>query len=581
MKKDLKQVRSLTKEWQKNIVDPALKRYHLEKNPTRFYTPADLEDFDFEEKVGFPGQFPFTAGNDPVPRWQAFAAEEARKSARFEYGTSNASRYGGFGTPEDYRDYLVRMHELGRRGGPNMAFDLPTQIGLDSDDPRAEGEVGSVGVAVDSLRDFELIYEPYRGDIDLDRISSNFTINAPAIIIIAMYAALAQQRGIPLNKLRGTPQNDILKEFVARGTYIFPPRQSMRLFRDSLSFMTRNMPLMNITSMGSYHIREAGATREQGLAFSMAIGAAYLQEGINAGLHIDDFAPRFTFNGFSGSMEFYWEIAFQRAARRMWATIVKKLFGAKNPQSMLVRQISAAAIGAISTTLQRPLNNLARAVIGGMAGGMSGGIPFPHPPYDEPLGLGHSLEAQQLGHDAARILIYETKMGEVLDPWAGSYFMESITNEIEGAGWAEFEKLKEMGGAVAAIESGYMQRAVGQSAYERQLRLEKGEDFIVGVNCFLGPHELEVKTERQVPGVYDKNLKATAAARRRDSLIRLRRERDNSAVAGSLTALRTAAAKENENVMPFVIECVRSYATLQEICDVFREIFGEAESVKI
>jgi len=265
----------------------------------------------------------------------------------------------------------------------------------------------------------------------------------------------------------------------------------------------------------------------------------------------------------------------------MWATIVKKRFGAKNPRSMQVRQISSASIGAISTTLQRPLNNLTRAVIGGMAGGMSGGIPFPHPPYDEPLGLGHSLEAQQLGHDAGRILIYEAKLGEVLDPWAGSYFMESITNEIEDAAWTEFNKVEAMGGAVSAIESGYMQREVARSAYERQRRIENGEDFIVGVNCFNGPHELEVKTERQVPGIYDQKLKDTAAERRLESLKKLKGARDGGEVARTLAALKDAAAKDDENVMPFVIECVQSYATLQEICDIFREVFGEAEPVKI
>jgi len=580
MKIDLEKIKKLKEQWHQVTVKPKLERYKLEKCPARFYTPADLEGFDFETRVGFPGRYPFTAGNDPVPRWQAFAAEQARKSVRYEYGSSNASRYGGFGTPEDYREYLIRMHEIGRRSGPNMAFDLPTQIGLDSDHPDAEEEVGKVGVAIGSLRDFEIIYEPYRGDIDLDKISSNFTINAPAVVIIGMYAALAQKRGIPIGKLRGTPQNDILKEFAARGTYIFPPRHSMRLFRDSLVFMARYMPLMNITSMGSYHIREAGATRAQGLGFSMAIGESYLQAGIDAGLDVDEFAPQFTFNGFSGSMEIYKEIAFQRAARRMWATIVKERFGAKNPKSMLVRQLSAASIGAISTTRQRPLNNLTRAVIGGMAGGMSGGIPFPHPPYDEPMGLGHSLEAQQLGHDAARILIYEAKLGEVLDPWAGSYFMETLTNEIEEASWDEFERIKKMGGAITAVENGYMQRAIAKSAYQKQKLIENGEEFIVGVNCFTGTHELEVKTERQVPDVYDKSLKDSAGKRRRQSLVVLKKERDNTAVNASLKALKKVALQD-ENVMSSIIECVKTYATIQEICDVFRETFGVAEDIKL
>lgn len=435
-----------SQQWQEKVVSPQLKKFGLTKSPTRFYTPADINGYDFLEKVGFPGQYPFTAGNDPVPKWQAFAEMMAKAETRFEWGSSGAGKYAGFGTAGDYRDYLIRMHSLGRKGAPNMAMDLPTQCGYDSDDSRAEGEVGRVGVAIDSLKDFEIIYEPYSGDLDLDKIASNFTINAPAAVIIAMYAALAEQRGIPLAKLRGTPQNDILKEYVGRGTYIYPPRPSLRLFRDILSFCTEHMPKFNITSIGGYHMREAGATRVQDLAFSMAIGAAYLQAGIDAGLDIDKFAPRFTFNAFGGSMEFYKEIAFQRASRRMWARMLKERFKAKNPKSMLIRQISTAHIGCISTTLQRPLNNLIRAVIGGMAAGMSGGIPGTFPPFDEPLGLGHSLEAQQLSHDGTRVLIYEAKVGETLDPWAGSYFMESLTDEIESEARVELNKIAQIGG---------------------------------------------------------------------------------------------------------------------------------------
>lgn len=572
---------SLKKDWKEKIVQPKLDKYNLSESPASFYTPEDIEGFDFSEKVGFPGQFPFTAGNDPLPRWQAFAQIAAKTGFQFEYGASSSSRYAGFGTPEDYRDYLLRMHTLGRKKGPNIAFDLPTQCGFDSDNPVAEGEVGRVGVAVNSLRDFEVIYEPYSGEIALDKISSNFTINAPAAIIIAMYVALAEKRGIPVDKLRGTPQNDILKEFVSRGTYIYPPRPSMRLFRDTLVFCSKYLPNMNINSIGGYHIREAGATREQDLAFSMAIGIAYLQAGLDAGLDIDSFAPRFTFNAFGGSIEFYKEIAFQRAARRMWATILRDRFGARNKKSMLIRQVSTAHIGCSSTTLQRPLNNFARAVVGGMAAGMSGGLPGVHPPYDEPLGLGHSLEAQQLSFDASRILIYEVKIPSVLDPWAGSYFMESLTDEIEAAASAELNKVEDMGGAVAAIESGYMQSAVARSAYERQKRIESQEDLIVGVNCFIGANELEVSTERKVPGLYNQDLMVTAGERRRHSLIQLKRERKNCDVADGLKKLWEAAKNHEKNLMPFIIECVRSYSTLQEICDVLRDIFGEAEAPRI
>ncbi len=581
MTENLETITKATETWQKKVLEKRVKKLGLKKSPTRYFTPLDVKKDTFLGKVGYPGQYPFTAGNDPLPRWQAYASKLAKASARHEWGSSGAGKYAGFGTAADYRDYLIKMHSLGRKGAPNIAMDLPTQCGYDSDSDRAVGEVGRVGVAIDSLRDFEIIYEPYTGDLDLDKIASNFTINAPAAIIIAMYAALAEQRGIPLEKLRGTPQNDILKEFIGRGTYIFPPGPSLRLFRDTLVFCTQNMPRFNITSIGGYHMREAGASREHDLAFSMVIGAAYLQTGIDAGLDIDVFAPNFTFNAFGGSMEFYKEIAFQRAARRMWAKMLKERFNATNPRAMTIRQISTAHIGCSSTQLQRPLNNLSRAIIGGMAAGMSGGIPGAFPPYDEPLGLGHSLEAQQLAHDGTRILIYEAKIGEVLDPWAGSYFMESLTDEIEEAALVEIEKIEKMGGVVAAIDSGYMQKAVAGSSYEKQKKIENLEEFIVGVNCFSGEHELNVTTDRSMGDVYDPKLMATAEKRQIENLKHLKSERDNVLVKKNLEHLKTDAGDETVNLMPDILDCVKSYATLQEICDVLREVFSEAQPTKI
>ncbi len=574
-------VKESTKKWEEGLVAKSLAKLRLEKSPVRRYTPADTEGFDFLGKVGYPGQYPFTSGNDPVPRWQAFAAKQARASARHEWGTSSASKYAGFGTPEDYRDYLVKMHKLGRKGAPNMAMDLPTQTGYDSDAEWAGGEVGRVGVAVDSLRDFEIIYEPYSGDMDLDKIASNFTINAPAAVIIAMYAALAEKRGIPLEKLRGTPQNDILKEYVGRGLYIYPPAPAMRLFRDTLVFCTENMPKFNINSIGGYHMREAGATREQDLAFSMANGIAYLQAGVEAGLDVDAFAPRFSFNGFGGSMEIYKEVAFHRASRRIWAGLLKERFGAKNPRSMMIRSMLTAHIGCSSTTLQRPLNNLSRTVISGMAGAMAASIPFIFPPYDEPLGLGHSLEAQQLAVDAGRILIYEAKVGEVLDPWAGSYFMESLTDEIEQGAREVMDEIDKMGGAVVAIENGYMQKSVARSAYERQKDIENLDEFVVGVNCFNGPHELDVQTERSIESVYSPELMDTAEERKKEGLDKLKRERNNKEVVKHLKTLKQSAQDESKNLMPDIMECVKSYATLQEICDTLRDVFGEFESVRL
>ena len=439
-----------------------------------------------------------------------------------------------------------------------------------------------MGVAVDSLKDFETVYEAYHDDLEIDKVSSNFTMNAAASVIIAMYVVLAEKRGIPLEKLRGTPQNDILKEYVGRGTYIFPPRQALRLFRDTAVYCAKNIPKLNVTSIGGYHMREAGATREMDLAYSMAIGAAYLQTAIDGGLDIDEIAPRVSFNGFGGSMEIYKEIAFQRAARRMWAKMLKERFGAKNPRGMMIRQISTAHIGCSSTTLQRPLNNVARAVVGGISAGMSGALPFAAmPPYDEPLGLGHSLEAQQLGHDATRILIYEAKLGEVNDPWAGSYFMEKLTDDIEKTATAEFEKIEKMGGALGAIESGYMQESVSRNAYTKQRKLENQEEFIVGVNCFNGPHEIEVKSERSLDDVYPSELKDTAGVRKVESLKKLKAERNNDEVKQHLATLKNNARDEQVNLMPDIINCVRSYATLQEICDTLRGVFGVAQASTI
>src|SRR5680860_1412791 len=313
-----------------------------------------------------------------------------------------------------------------------------------------------------------------------------------------MYLALADKRGISYDQLRGTPQNDILKEYVARGTYIFPPKHAMRLFRDSAVFMAKHVPKMNINSIGGYHIREAGATREQDLAFSMAIGIAYLSEGVNAGLDIDELASRVTFNAFGGSMELLKEVAFQRAARRMWATILKERFNAKQAKSMLIRMPLGAHIGACSTTAQRPLNKLTRAVVSGIASAFSGFSPNVYPPFDEPLGLGWSLEAIQLSEDGSRILQHEAKVVEVMDPFAGSYYMENLTDQIEADAWAELKKIEDMGGAVAAIENGYMQKQIAHSAHEKQRKLETGEEKLVGVNCYTDEYELDVQVQRMV-----------------------------------------------------------------------------------
>ena len=575
------EIRKQEQKWKEGPVAKALERFPLlSECPSRFYTPLDVkDDFDFMEKVGFPGQYPYTAGAypfDPLAGLSRFAAVAPAGA-----GQTRAALYSGYGKPEDTRDYYSNLIAKGGKEGPNLAMDLPTQCGYDSDNPLIEGEVGKVGVAIDTLRDLEVIYEPYQGDINLDRIASNFTINAPAIYLIAMYAALAEKRGVALDKLRATPQNDILKEYIARGTYIFPPKQAMRLFRDTLVFLNGSMPRVNITSMGGYHIREAGADRTQDLAYSMAIAIEYLQAGVDAGLDVDSFAPRFTFNAFGGSMEFLHEIAFQRAARRMYAHILKERFGAKDPRSMLVRQPITAHIGPSDTTKQRPLNNLTRAVMGAIMGTLSGGTAAPFPPYDEPLGLGWSLEAQQLMRDAGRILVCEARLLDVEDPFAGSYCMEALTDEIEGAAWEELKKVEDLGGAVAAIENGYMQRQIAKSAYERQKAVSAGEKLIVGVNCFADENELEVETTRLVPHPYDPHKRERAEEEQIAALKEVKSKRDDAEVARLLEELEKQTRRDDTNLVPNLIECAKAYVTIQEVCDVFREVFGEYEAASI
>lgn len=569
-----------TKEWEDGPRKKAMGRFpFLETQPSRFYTPLDQEGFDFLESVGFPGEYPFTAGAYPFSPMAGLAKLEAK--GQRGSGLTRAAGYSGYGTPEDTRDYYKQLIARGAKQGPNLALDLPTQCGYDSDSPLAEGEVGRVGVAVDTLRDLEVIFEPYQGDLNLDRIAFNCTVNAPAIYFIAMFVALAEKRGVALNKLRATPQNDVLKEYVARGTYIFPPRPAMRLFRETLVFIAKNMPNVNITSGGGYHIREAGATRKQDLAYSMAIMMAYLQEGLNAGLHVDEFAPRFTFNAFGGSMEFLKEIAFQRAARRMYARILKERFGAKDPRSMIIRQPMAAHIGPSSTTLQRPLNNLTRSVIGAIAGALSGGPPSAFPPYDEPMGLGWSLEARQLSEDVGRILMCEAKIMEVIDPFAGSYCMEALTDEIEREAWDELGKVERMGGAVSAIEQGYMQREVARSAYEQEKRFQNGEMLRVGVNCFTGEHELEVETTRLVPHPYDPDRRDRAEALQIANLKEVKQKRDDKQVNRLLQELDQKARYDSEAMIPHLVECAKAYVTVQEVCDVLRGVFGEYEPPSI
>jgi methylmalonyl-CoA mutase N-terminal domain/subunit len=572
--KHLQEIELKRKEWAAGSLKQSLDRFGVTKSPNKFYTPLDAREFDFLEKVGFPGQFPFTAGAYPCS-----VPGSGPVTGGYHIGGGSglvrAGRYLGYGTPEDTRDYYHSEIIRGRTGGPNIAFDLPTQIGLDSDDPQARGEVGKTGVAFDTLADLEVIYEPFQGENGLDKIASNWTINAPANVILAAYIAIAEQRGIPLHKLRGTLQNDILKEYVARGTYIFPPRHSLRMTRDIIVYCTEHLPSLNPISISGYHMREAGANRVQTLAFTLTNAITYLQVGVQAGLDVDKLVTRFTFNTLSGSMEVMKEICARRASRRMWAKIVRDRFGSQNQRNWVLREAGGFMTGCWTATTQRPLNNLTRAVIGGVAGALAGYIPSVEPPYDEPLGLGWSIEAQQLAEDAARVIHYEAKLGEVTDPLAGSYYIEAITDQIEEEAWSLIKEIDDMGGSVGAIESGFMQRSVALSAYEYQKRLEAGEETVVGVNAFTGEHEIEVLPNRMVPYPYDPMKRSEAEEKQIQKLLNIRNQRDNHKVQTILAQLQEAAHDDAINLMPLTIEAVKAYATIGEISRILKDVFGE------
>ena len=567
------------KEWEEGILKKSLKRFGIEKSPNEFYTPLDIKDFDFMEKVGFPGEYPFTAGSYPtgIP---GIAPSMGSGFQDTGPGLVRAGQYSGYGTAENTRDYYKEMLALGQKGGPNLAFSLPTQCGYDSDNPMVAGDVGKTGVAVDTLRDMEVIYEAFTGDMDLDKIASNWTINATANMLLAMYIALAEKRGIPQDKLRGTPQNDILKEFLGRGTYIFPPKPSMRMVRDTMVYCTKNIPHMNFISCATGHLRGAGCSREQSVGFLMANAAAYIQEGINAGLDVDSFMSQFSFGGPGGGMEMLREVAASRAARRMFAKMMKERFHAKNPRSMIMKTLALARVSESDYTKQRTLNNLCRSIIGGIGAAFVGnsaitGMGFP---YDEPLGLGHSMEAWQLHRDAARIIQFEANLTEVLDPLAGSYYIESLTDQIEEEAWKIYDAIESMGGAVEAIENGWMQKEMTRSAYETQKAIERGEKIVVGVNAFTGETELEVTTSRLVEHPYDPKKREEAEKRQIANLTKVKRERDNGAVEASLKQLKEAARDDSVNLIPPILECVKAYASVGEMSDTLRQVFGEYQA---
>jgi methylmalonyl-CoA mutase N-terminal domain/subunit len=507
------------------------------------YTAADLAAIGFEEgrHLGMPGQYPFTRGIHPT---------------MYRGRLWTMRQYAGYATAEEsnrrYR-YLLQQGQTGL----SIAFDLPTQMGYDSDHPMAVGEVGKVGVPIASLRDMEVLLE----GIPLDKVSTSMTINATASILLAFYIAVAKQQGVPPEALAGTVQNDILKEYIARGTYIYPPRPSMRLVVDLFRYCARHMPKWNTISISGYHMREAGATAVQELAFTFANAIEYVQAAITAGLRVDEFAPRLSFF-FAAHNNLLEEVAKFRAARRMWARIMRERFRAQDPRSWLLRFHTQTA--GVTLTAQQPLNNIIRCTIQALAAVLGGTQSLHVNSYDEALAL-PTEEAVRISLRTQQILAYESGVADVVDPLGGSYYVEWLTSRLEEEAQRYLERIEAMGGAIAALTQGYQQREIHEAAYRFQKAVEEGRAVIVGVNRF---------TVEEPPLKDILRISPEAVRRQIERLQEVRRRRDSARVQRLLARLEEVARSE-ENTMPVILECVEAYCTIGEICDVFRKVFGE------
>ncbi|WCN36870.1 acyl-CoA mutase large subunit family protein [Aneurinibacillus uraniidurans] len=510
----------------------------------RVYLPDELTE-EYMEKSGLPGEYPYTRGVQPT-------------MYRGRFWTMR--QYAGFGSAEETNKRFKYLLEQGQTG-LSCAFDLPTQIGYDSDDAMSTGEVGKVGVAIDSLEDMELLLN----GIPLDKVSTSMTINAPASVLLAMYIAVGEKQGVPSEKLSGTIQNDILKEYIARGTYIFPPKPSMRLITDIFEYCANNVPKWNTISISGYHIREAGSTAVQEVAFTLADAVAYVEAAIKAGLDVDDFAPQLSFF-FNGHNNFFEEIAKFRAARRIWSRLMKEKYGAKNPKSWQFRVHTQT--GGSTLTAQQPDNNIVRVTVQALAAVLGGTQSLHTNSRDEALAL-PTEESARIALRTQQIIAYETGVTDTVDPLAGSYFVESLTDQIEQQVLDYMKKIEDIGGAVAAVEQGYMQREIHEKAYEFQKQVESGEEVVVGVNKFRIEGEKQPELLRVDPSL---------GKVQRAKLEELRARRDNDKVQTALEALR-AGAQGTDNLMPLILDAVRVYATIGEICGVLREEFGEYRAV--
>lgn len=508
----------------------------------RLYTPENIKDLDYED-LGFPGDYPYTRGVQPT-------------MYRGRFWTMR--QYAGYASAEESNERYKYLLQQGQTG-LSVAFDLPTQIGYDSDHPMAQGEVGKVGVAIDSLKDMEILFD----GIPLDKVSTSMTINAPASILLAMYIAVGEKQNVPADKLSGTIQNDILKEYIARGTYIFPPKPSMRLITDIFEFCSKHVPKWNTISISGYHIREAGSTAVQEVAFTLADGIAYVEAAVKKGLDPNVFGRRLSFF-FNSHNDFLEEIAKFRAARRLWAKIMRERFGVTNADAQKLRFHTQTA--GCTLTAQQPENNIIRVTIQALAAVLGGTQSLHTNSFDEALAL-PTEESVRIALRTQQIIAYESGVTSTVDPLAGSYYLEWLTNEIERRAQEYIDKIDEMGGMLVAIEKGYVQQQIQDSAYAYQRAIEKGEQIVVGVNKF----QIEEKgTSRKIlrvdPSMAEKQITRLKA---------LKESRDNVKVKEALEEIRNAAKDESANLMPKILEAVKVYATLGEICDILREEFGE------
>jgi methylmalonyl-CoA mutase N-terminal domain/subunit len=547
--KTLREAQEGRKKWEKEVERAPTRAKKTKRFSTvsdleikDIYTPEDIKDLDFARDVGYPGVFPFTRGCQPT---------------MYRGREWTFRMFSGMGSAEDTNK---RWHHLLREGetGLSTAFDFPTLMGYDTDSPRARGECGKCGVAIDTLRDFEVLTDR----IPLNSVTTSMTINPPASILWAMYLVVAEKSGIGWDKIGGTIQNDMLKEFIAQKTFMLPPGPSIRLISDTIEFGTQHVPLWNTISISGYHIREAGSTAIQELAFTLADGIAYVQDVIDRKkLDVDSFAPRLSFF-FNSHLDFFEEIAKFRAARRMWAYIMRDRFKAKNPRSWWMRFHTQTA--GCSLTAQQPYNNIVRTTTEALAAVMGGTQSLHTNSLDETLALPSEFAAT-IALRTQQILADEIGVTNTIDPLAGSYFVESLTKLMEEKAWEYINKIDEMGGMLAAIDKGFPQMEIADAAYHYQRQIDSREKVVVGVNKYI----VEEKAPPEILKI-DEMVEERQIAR----LQKVKRERDNRKVTQTLKDLR-AASETDRNLMPYVIEAVREYATEQEICDVWRDIFGE------